>query len=501
MIPRILHRVVRSDPDPTEEKYWSAFSRLHPDWDLRTWRQPHDTTQFPTVGHLLERCSSGAQQADLVRLELLLKYGGVYVDADCEPVRSLDPLLTYGCFLGTEDGYHISTGVIGATPNHPALQSYLDALIAEDRLSLDAPANETTGPFLATAILRERSDVTVLPPEFFYPLRHGERPTSDAAYVTPYTYCVHHWAASWAGPSPLRRGLHLRRRARRVAIRAARTAAGAWDRALPDRPTVSAKGTWVGNGRVVVDLPGDLRIAALADDLSITPELVTKGMYDWPFWRFLHATIKPGDHVVDVGANIGLFTLALASLVGPFGRVYAYEPSGELAGVLEDNLAMNWMRDRVELLRVAASDHGGELPFRSDARFRLLGVAGPSDAGAMGCAVVPAERIDARIHAGVPLRLVKVDVEGGEYRVLRGLRGLLDRAAIRFLDVEVIRENAGVSWPVLAAELRELRDVYGARCSVLTTGGSLQPSSLDRLIATAGHHAHVVFEFPSAPAN
>ena len=205
MIPKLLHRIVIPPltSSGTVQSYWDGFAVLHPDWELRTWSGPFQPGEWE-LGPLFSRCATVVGVADLVRLEILWRHGGVYVDTDCEPVRELDPLLRHSCFLGTEDGLHVSTGVIGSEPAHPAIRAYMDAILNDDRLSLLVPPNEATGPGLATEILGGRDDVTVLPPEFFYPEPYSARSSvtraaaSEAA--TPFTYVVHRWAHSWASP-------------------------------------------------------------------------------------------------------------------------------------------------------------------------------------------------------------------------------------------------------------------------------------------------------------
>lgn len=93
-------------------------------------------------------------------------------------------------------------------------------------------------------------------------------------------------------------------------------------------------GVYVGNDRVVIKLPWGRQMVAVASDMSLTPVLVAHGMYDWPFWNFVNRTLRRGDRAVDVGANIGLFTLAMAYSVGDEGQVTAYEPDPDLAQIV-----------------------------------------------------------------------------------------------------------------------------------------------------------------------
>jgi mannosyltransferase OCH1-like enzyme len=206
-IPASLHRVLLPPLEDTGSvrRNWRRFARIHPDWELRTWRAA-DKLSFPETFDALQRCHSPAQQADLMRLEILWREGGIYVDTDCEPVRSMEPLRELSCFFGSEDGSHYSTSVIGAGPGHPAIRSYLDGILRGGRVGLALPVNEATGPVFATEVLTGRTDVTLLPPEAFYPepfedsKRRFRR--SRRRLAGPGTYVVHRWAHSWKQPPP-----------------------------------------------------------------------------------------------------------------------------------------------------------------------------------------------------------------------------------------------------------------------------------------------------------
>ena len=206
-IPPVLHRVLLPPlrDDGAVRRNWRRFARLHPQWDLRTWSHI-SRESFPETYDALGRCVSPAQQADLMRLEVLWREGGVYVDTDCEPVRGLDPLRSLECFFGSEDGEHYSIAVIGAVPRHPAIRAYLDAVLDGDRVGADVPVNEATGPVFATAILRGRGDVTLLPPEAFYPEPFADSTRrfrrSRRRLAGPGTYIVHRWAHSWRDVTP-----------------------------------------------------------------------------------------------------------------------------------------------------------------------------------------------------------------------------------------------------------------------------------------------------------
>lgn len=169
-----------------------------------------------------------------------------------------------------------------------------------------------------------------------------------------------------------------------------------------------------------------------------TPDLVSGIIYATGLWEpcishLLRSTLEPGDVFVDVGANIGYFTLLACSLVGPQGKVYSVEASPTIHARLERNVALNAFA-RATLVNAAASDAPGTLPMYRDTGMNqghsttLSGIAARD--GMVFEAEVPANTLEALIGPDLyRARFVKVDVEGAEPAVFRSLEGRLDRFA------------------------------------------------------------------------
>ena len=188
MIPKILHRVVPEDVPARFDDYWHEWCALHPDWQHLTWQDPLDADDFE-LGRLFARCTAGAQLAGLVRLEVVWRLGGVYVDMDVEPVRPVDDLLGHACFFGTEGNGVLTDAVFGASQHHPGIRACMDRLLG----GFWSPNPSDTGPLLTTEVLAGRNDVTVLDQEAFYPYLWHE----DQTPPKPGTYAIHRWNHSW----------------------------------------------------------------------------------------------------------------------------------------------------------------------------------------------------------------------------------------------------------------------------------------------------------------
>jgi FkbM family methyltransferase len=174
-----------------------------------------------------------------------------------------------------------------------------------------------------------------------------------------------------------------------------------------------------------------------------TRDMIQRYLYVFGVWEpelsgLLRSRLRPGRTFIDVGANIGYFSLLASGLVGAHGRVVAFEPLPETYEQLRANLERNAARN-VRALNVAAGRAAGVVT--------LYG----GDVGNSGTTTMVADRtLHAVAQAAVrPLddlltedevataRLVKIDVEGAEPDVVAGLCGALDAMPD---DVEVVVE-------------------------------------------------------------
>ncbi len=149
---------------------------------------------------------------------------------------------------------------------------------------------------------------------------------------------------------------------------------------------------------------------------------IRRGTFDSPEpeWAMLGDLIRPGMTVLDIGANVGKWTLRMSRLVGPHGRVIAFEPMAETFRHLTVNMAGC---DNVTLLNAAVSASTAEVkmavPTRDGWPDHYRAQIGSAGNGVMSISV------DA---LGLPpVQLVKMDVEGHEHEAMTGMRALLER--------------------------------------------------------------------------
>ncbi len=186
--------------------------------------------------------------------------------------------------------------------------------------------------------------------------------------------------------------------------------------------------------------------------------------FEWQEREFLNRFLRPGDIYVDVGANIGLFTLIAARCIGPEGRVYAFEPSSRTYERLLENVALNKF-DNVSTHKVALSDRAAqlEMTISLDGFDAWNSLAQPIDGKSFAVETITSTTWDAFAEghdlAG-RVTMMKIDVEGWEKHVLAGGAGILSREDAPTLQVE-FTEQAARSANSSCAELYHMLEELG----------------------------------------
>jgi FkbM family methyltransferase len=167
--------------------------------------------------------------------------------------------------------------------------------------------------------------------------------------------------------------------------------------------------------------------------------------------RLVSETVSPGDTVWDIGANVGLFSLAAAVAAGPAGRVLSVEPDTVLVQLLRRSAAAGGRHAPVDVLPAAVADNSGVARFciarRNRATSHLAGFGTREAGGVRATQLVPAVSLDWLLARFPVPDVIKIDVEGAEAQVLRGGSEVL-RAHHPRLICEVGQDSA--------AEVRDL---------------------------------------------
>lgn len=171
------------------------------------------------------------------------------------------------------------------------------------------------------------------------------------------------------------------------------------------------------------------------DSQSVSNVWYFTARYDVDEMDFLDRYLRQGDHVLDIGANIGTYTLFSARRIGSAGRVVAFEPEPRNAARLRENVARNELGAVVEVHEEAVAHEVGEVELLLDHDVSNAIVMGDGLHGAHR--TVASVRIDGVVPTGPRLAVAKLDVEGAEAMALRGATLLLAAATPPVWIVEV----------------------------------------------------------------
>jgi FkbM family methyltransferase len=189
------------------------------------------------------------------------------------------------------------------------------------------------------------------------------------------------------------------------------------------RRMISPWAATLADGKLMVNtLHGNLMIVESLD-LIITPQLVIYRQWEPELSQIIWNSLRPDSVFVDVGANIGYFTVLAGDRIhaGGTGRVIAIEPNPDCCELIERNLIINWSMCPIDLHKVAVGAEDGEvwlaIPENRAANAHLT--AAGEEEGLRRCRV-PMRTLDELVPEGLAVDILKVDVEGHELAVFQG---------------------------------------------------------------------------------
>lgn len=208
MIEKKIHYVWFGGDKPEKVlKCIDSWKNLLPEYEIIEWNEKNfDVEKEIQENKFFRECYKRklwAFVSDYVRVKVLYEYGGIYLDTDMEIIKDITPLLNTKLFLGYENDYTMSFGIVGTVAKNDIFKKFIE--FYEEEI-WHSPLHIVTGIF--TKILTEKygdisniakEEVIVYPREYFYPYNHDEEFTEEC--ITPNTYAIHWWGKSW-GKNP-----------------------------------------------------------------------------------------------------------------------------------------------------------------------------------------------------------------------------------------------------------------------------------------------------------
>lgn len=216
-IPKIIHHIWLGSPLPEKfARYRKTWQKMHPDWTFMLW----DDAAVAKLGLINVRPYCAAknygEKSDILRYEILYRFGGLYVDTDFECLQPFDAL-HHSCdfYAGSYPhpgggSFWIINALIGSCSGHPILKRCIEGIQqSRDRSdNSSAAVMERTGPSFFLRAITEAivqgdaiQKTVIFPATFFYPLptvcRSYKSRNQIIHFMGPESLAVHHWAASW----------------------------------------------------------------------------------------------------------------------------------------------------------------------------------------------------------------------------------------------------------------------------------------------------------------
>ena len=186
-----------------DAEYIKGWRELNPDFEIKVWNnETFPIEDWPFIKYALGQ-KNWALAADAIRVIVLEKYGGIYLDTDMELLKPLADLTQYEFFAGYESTAWCNTAVIGAAPHHPIiarlLQRYKKRAAAQT-----VEANLQTVHALSKTITdlygirpngktTELAGLKLFAPKYFYPIHY----TTGKLEKDKDTIGIHHYASTW----------------------------------------------------------------------------------------------------------------------------------------------------------------------------------------------------------------------------------------------------------------------------------------------------------------
>ena len=249
---------------------------------------------------------------------------------------------------------------------------------------------------------------------------------------------------------------------------------------------VESQSIYLGDHTAVTFLENGLRILVDTRSMDVGIHLLTLGAWEPNYMALFDKLVQPGDTVLDIGANHGVYALHAAMAVGPKGRVHAFEPNPRLARLVDFSLKLNGFGGYATLHPSGVSDAAGTARLVFSDAFSGGGAISGNQSNdtqrGVECNLVALDTLFA--DPAFKVDVIKMDVEGHEGLALRGMQQLLKRSP----NVKIMMEfgpemmaRAGVG----AEEILAMLGGIGFNIWLIGAAGELHATSVNDLLAAS----------------
>lgn len=199
--------------------------------------------------------------------------------------------------------------------------------------------------------------------------------------------------------------------------------------ALENWCRANASSVYLGDHKVLCRVLGKYKMLVDTRDLSLAPHLMLDGFWEMWITQAVARHVRPGMRCADVGANWGYYTLLLSDIVGQKGHVQAWEPRAEIVALLRASLNLNGC-DNTNVVEGAATDRVGVAQLQLE---RPESGYGEFFGSARLMAAPSGEHVEVKtapLDSGGAFDFVKIDAEGAEPSIWRGMQKILENPKV-----------------------------------------------------------------------
>jgi FkbM family methyltransferase len=243
-------------------------------------------------------------------------------------------------------------------------------------------------------------------------------------------------------------------------------------------------GTYLGDGVALTHLIDERPILVNSNDYGGPLLFISGGRYEDDNIEVLHSFITENTTTfVDAGANLGYFSLLIGARLPPSGRVFAFEPHPHLAELARRNAFINGLESVITVHPFGLSDTEDETDFSFPKGHLGGGLIGSIDRPDQFDVVRSrVKRLDDVLDSDVTVDLMKIDVEGHEPAVMRGMQ----RIAARSPQLKILFERLGTH-VVRSSEIEAALQPLGFQLYAIGVGAQLSPLAPGELAAFSGY--------------
>jgi FkbM family methyltransferase len=204
-----------------------------------------------------------------------------------------------------------------------------------------------------------------------------------------------------------------------------------------EQDVLFSQAVYLGDHRALTYLQSGQKIFVDTRSVDIGTHLLLGGTWEPNYANAFCNLLKPGDVVLDIGANHGFYSLIAAPRISPGGHVYAFEPSKNFYELIKASVSVNGLDKVISVVNLALGDSEGEVTLAYDPQWSggghlELGKAAsgnPDNPGGLERETVKSVALDHYLGIEVAkVDVIKMDIEGAEGLALKGMSGIFDRS-------------------------------------------------------------------------